>query len=760
MFRLRLEPGPHLAQTGGAGNAAWPATSDDSYFTLRGLPPVLRPGIYELTAVFPRGCESLKRPAILFDRGDGYGAADRMAIFFRPDGKSENVARAYFRLRAPAVGLRLDPGASGALTIEDLSLKRMPKLLWRMRGFLAHRRKQVLSFNDLTRSFGKAVGIFAQDGWKGLNKAFNDAAEMEASGSFRELPLIEFEARCRQDAANIRKQKNWTADNFEANEPALSVVVSVRGGSAKQLNELMRSLAAQNCKLFTLILIFDDAEPALAEIVARYRTSIGNPQIVQAKDVDTALRTASTGFVTVLDPGDLVPNYFVEFFQRTIGELPESEIVYFDEARIDPAAQRVLSVISSGGFDLRHCLSHSYIGRPIFAKALLQRAGRLDTMGKPGSPLLFLRCLTLAETIVHIPVIGLFARRPAQAAEHAPPEIENLLRAHYGWREFEVRSVPSLNSYEIKPPLPPNARVAIIIPTKNGCDFLRRCLGSIYERAKYTRTPCDIFVVDHESGDEKTLALLTAEQTAGRIRVIPYKGAWNFSAINNTAARAADAAGSYTHYCFMNNDIVLETKDWLDRLTAHFSWPDVGIVGARLHYPDGGIQHAGVVLGLGGPAGHTFQFCRERANADRPPDYLGSLGATRDFSAVAAALMLVSRPLFQSLNGLDETLAVGFNDTDFCLRAAEEGWKTCYAGAVTAIHTEAASRGAASHTDDTETFYRRYRNTIRGGDPHYGRFMHTASPDWRFTFEGLAPFRFQVAKMHPKRGSAAADGAL
>jgi GT2 family glycosyltransferase len=114
--------------------------------------------------------------------------------------------------------------------------------------------------------------------------------------------------------------------------------------------------------------------------------------------------------------------------------------------------------------------------------------------------------------------------------------------------------------------------------------------------------------------------LLKSEQAAGRIRVIPYKGAWNFSAINNAAVRAADAAGSYTHYCFMNNDIVVETQDWLDRLVAHFSWPDVGIVAARLHYPDGGIQHAGVVLGLGGPAGHAFHFFRERACVDRPPD--------------------------------------------------------------------------------------------------------------------------------------------
>jgi GT2 family glycosyltransferase len=289
---------------------------------------------------------------------------------------------------------------------------------------------------------------------------------------------------------------------------------------------------------------------------------------------------------------------------------------------------------------------------------------------------------------------------------------------------------------------------------------LRRCLGSIHERAKHNRTPCDIFVVDHESKDEQTLALLKSEQAAGRIRVIPYKGAWNFSAINNAAVRAADAAGSYTHYCFMNNDIVLETQDWLDRLVAHFSWPDAGIVAARLHYPDGGIQHAGVVLGLGGPAGHAFQFCRERARVDRPPDYLGSLNATRDFSAVTAALMLVSKPLFQMLNGFDESLAVGFNDTDFCLRAAARGWKSCYAGAVKAMHIEGASRGAAPHPEDTEIFYQRYQNTIQNGDPHYGRFMNTTSPGWWFTFAGLKPFAFEAAKIRQERGSAATDRAL
>jgi hypothetical protein len=245
MFRrLWLESGPHL---------------DDPHFTLRGLPPVLPPGVYELTAVFPNGWESLKRPALLFDRGDGYRAADRIPVFFRPDGKSKSVARAYFRLRSPVTGLRLDPGGDKTIVITDISLKRLPKLLWRMRGFLAHQRRQIRSFNDLARGFGKAFTILAHEGWKGINQAFNEAAEMEASGGFRELPLAEFEARCRQDAANIRKQKHWTAGNFEPTGSVLSIVVRTAGAEAKQWEELLRALAAQSCKLFTLILVFDSA---------------------------------------------------------------------------------------------------------------------------------------------------------------------------------------------------------------------------------------------------------------------------------------------------------------------------------------------------------------------------------------------------------------------------------------------------------------------------------------------------------------------
>jgi GT2 family glycosyltransferase len=734
-------------------------SGDDPYFELRDLPPVLRPGIYELRAKFPNGWQLLKWPAILFDRGDDYSAANRLPIFFQSDGRSKNVARAYFRLRSPVTGLRLDPGTSETFAVGDVSLKRVPKLLWRVRGFLSHQRRQLRSFGDLARGFGKAAGILAQGGWKRINQAFNEAAEMEASGGFRELPLVEFEARCQQDAADIRAQKNWTAKNFTVNKSALSIVVPVRGHDAKEIESFLRSLAAQSCKLFSLILVLDRTERELAEIIERCRTSIEALQIVQAKDRDAALQAASADFVMMLDPGDLLPDYFVEFFHRAVGELPESDIVYFDEALTDQSARRILSVVSTGAFDLRHYLSHPYIGRPIFSRALLQRVGGFESV-EPGSAELLLRGLALAETIVHVPAIGLFMRRAAQVAERGRPEIENFLRTYCGWREFEVRPGAPFNSYEIKPPLPNNARVAIIILTKNGCEFLRCCLDSIFQRAKYNRTSCDIFVVDHESDDEQTLALLKTEQAAGRIRVLPYKGAWNFSAINNAATRAADAAGSYTHYCFMNNDIVLETEDWLDRLIAHFSYPDVGIVGARLHYPDGGIQHAGVVLGLGGPAGHAFQFCRERARMDRPPDYLGSLAATRDFSAVTAALMLVSKPLFQMLNGFDDSLAVGFNDTDFCLRAAERGSKSCYAGAVKAMHIEGASRGAAPHPQDTETFYQRYKNTIRDGDPHYGRFMNTASPDWWFTFEGMGTFRLQVTKTRQQRGSATADPAL
>jgi GT2 family glycosyltransferase len=135
------------------------------------------------------------------------------------------------------------------------------------------------------------------------------------------------------------------------------------------------------------------------------------------------------------------------------------------------------------------------------------------------------------------------------------------------------------------------------------------------------------------------------------------------------------------------------------------------------------------------------------------PSYLCSLSATRDYGAVTAALMVMPRSLFSKLNGFDESLSVGFNDTDLCLRAGKLGFKSCYVGAVTALHFESASRGHTPHPQDTALFIKRHADIIGRGDDYYGRFMDWYFPLPRFTFSYAKPFRFQVSRRNPARPS-------
>jgi GT2 family glycosyltransferase len=183
----------------------------------------------------------------------------------------------------------------------------------------------------------------------------------------------------------------------------------------------------------------------------------------------------------------------------------------------------------------------------------------------------------------------------------------------------------------------------------------------------------------------------------------------------------------------MNNDIELVTDDWLDRMAAEFSWNDVGVVGCCLLYPDGTVQHAGVVVGLVGPADHVHRFAPflQFADGPRAPGLLSALVATRDYSAMTAALMMVSLSEFEAVDGFDERLAIGFNDTDLCLRIGARGLRSTYLGSVVAIHHESATRrstGGVDHPEDTALFRERYKAMIRDGDPYHG-----AAFDWTQT---------------------------
>lgn len=226
--------------------------------------------------------------------------------------------------------------------------------------------------------------------------------------------------------------------------------------------------------------------------------------------------------------------------------------------------------------------------------------------------------------------------------------------------------------------LPP---LSVIVPTRNRVDLLRTCLDGV-AAVRYPQV--EVIVIDNDSDDPETLAYLAALDPA-RHRVLRHSGVFNYSAINNRAA--AQAKGKLL--CLLNNDIEMTDPYWLATLATQALRPEIGAVGARLLYPDGRIQHAGVVIGVGNAAGHAHRFLSPDEEG-----YFHRHSLPQFTMAVTAACLVVERDKFMAVGGLNERdFAVAFNDVDFCLRLNQRGWQSLYEPRATLIHHESVSRG-------------------------------------------------------------------
>ena len=562
---------------------------------------------------------------------------------------------------------------------------------------------------------------------------------------------------------------------------SLSVVVPVYHPPVAWLEGLIASFTAQSDPDFELVLVFDGPQPELAQAAEAACEGLARKTIVTLEEnrgvsaaTNAGIRQASGDYVVVIDHDDRVDPSFVAAFRYASYALP-ADIYFADEAITDAEMKTVRAIATRPRFDIRYYLSHPYIVHPIFIRRRVAlSAGLLDeTMSISHDVDFALRCIARSHNVVQIPMVLYYWRTHETSLGHAKAEqvstntrgaIRRYLEATMDWQSFEVRDGANFNEYDVRPPVP-EAKVAIVIPTKNRKELLSACLASLQERAAQNRTAADIVVIDHESDDADTVAFLKAEAEAGRITVLSHEGPWNFSAINNAAVAALKARGAYSHLVFMNNDIELVTTDWLDRLLSQFAYPDVGIVGCCLQYPDGRVQHAGVVVGLVGPADHAHRFepMFALATGRRHPSHLASLVSTRDYSAVTAALMVVKADLFEAVDGFDEKLGVGFNDTDLCLRIGALGYRSTYVGSVVATHHESVTRGGSPHIEDTALFLERYGAIVRDGDECYGLMMDWSQTIATTTLDRQKAFALRETHLLGRRPwddspTAAADG--
>lgn len=386
---------------------------------------------------------------------------------------------------------------------------------------------------------------------------------------------------------------------------------------------------------------------------------IGSAGIV---DLATAARNIDWSKDPWLMPvaaGDVIAPGSADLYRQAITEASASRIIYADDDLIDAAGGRV-SPHFKPDWNAELFRHFDYL-----TGACIVRASACDLVDLPATD--------VPATDGAMRLVDAIARA---APNEAPPlHVRHVL--HHRVTRPAPRPVARLS------PAAPNTLppASVIIPTRNQLALLRTCLAGL-ETTDYP--DIEVIIVDNDSDDPATLAYLAALDRA-RYRVIRHRGPFNFSVLNNRAAR--DAKGRLL--CLLNNDIEVLEPDWLATMAGQALRPEVGAVGARLLYPDGRIQHAGVVMGVGGGAAHAHRLLRPDEEG-----YFHRHSLPQFVSAVTAACLVVQAERFAAVGGLDETnFAVAFNDVDLCMRLNARGWQSLYEPRATLIHHESVSRG-------------------------------------------------------------------
>ena len=425
---------------------------------------------------------------------------------------------------------------------------------------------------------------------------------------------------------------------------------------------------------------------------------------------NSALALATGDWCALLDQDDALPENALAFVALEIMTHPDAGLIYSDEDKIDRSGARSNPFFKTD-WNPQLFLGQNYINHlGVYRTSLLHDIGGFRE-GYEGSQDydLALRCVERlrADQVRHIPRI-LYHWRMAEGSLAAIPDAkpyakEAARRAIADFlkqRGVNARVVPCPEDpqshrviYELPDPAP---LVSIVIPTRNHVELLTRCIQSIREQTDYPRV--EIIVVDNGSTETKTLEFLRRLKDEKIARVLRDPGQFNFSRLSNRGA--AEATG--TILAFMNDDIETEQRGWLAEMVSQVTRPEVGAVGARLWYPNGTLQHGGVIVGLGGVADVAY-----RGIPRGHPGYFNRAWLQQNYSALTAACILVRKSVFEEAGRFDErNLGISFNDVDLCLELRKRGFEIVWTPYANLIHRESSSRGHPSTLAQQEEFFR------------------------------------------------------
>lgn len=711
---VTLVPDANLCLEQAGDSAEWRSSGERPCFRLHG--PVFDRGLpagwYEIDGLLDSSEDKETTPCLYPVYRTG---ADGDLQIPLPDAGAGGRIRMLFLFPYPVMSLRFCPGQGPSrFRMEGFNLRRVSRL-------------EALSIM-LRRTVNEPSGHPARTIRRGGRYARNVIRQGISSATrtlFREYRKRVLPADAEDYAGWVARFDTLTGEHMDElrervrrlgprQSPLISILLPVYQTPERWLRRCIESVIAQVYPNWQLC-IADDASPdrRVMRILAEYAAEDDRIRVVGRRRnghisaaSNSALALAEGEYIALLDHDDeLRPHALLEMAEA-IAARPDVELLYSDEDKIDAVGRR-FDPYFKPDWNPDLLLSQNYICHLTVIRSDLVRSVGGFQEGFEGSQDhdLILRCAERldAARIRHIPKILYHWRAipgstalNREAKDYASSAGVRAVAAHLQRCHPGADAEPlSHGHYRVRWPLPdPQPTVSLIVPTHDRADLLRACIDSVFAVTAYRNF--EVVVVDNRSSDPDALAYLEELRRRERVRVLRYDLPFNYSAINNWAARQCDSA----IIGLVNNDIEAISPDWLDEMAGQAMRAEVGAVGAMLYYPDDTIQHAGVVLGVWGVANH-FYLRQPRGCAGHG----GRARVAQSVSAVTGACLLVRRAVYEQLGGLDErNLAIAFNDVDFCLRACEAGYRNIWTPFAELYHHESASRGKEDTPEKAERF--------------------------------------------------------
>ena len=514
----------------------------------------------------------------------------------------------------------------------------------------------------------------------------------------------------------------------------ISILVPLYNTPEKFLREMIQSVLDQTYANWELCLADgSDAEhPDVERISMEYAkkdTRICYKKLEKnmgiSGNTNACIDMATGEYIALFDHDDLLHPAALHDVMKEICE-KNADFIYTDENTFRNTPKDAYCPHYKPDFAPDTLRSYNYICHlSVFSRILLEKAGggfRSEFDGSQDYDMV-LRLTEQAECIVHIPKILYYWRSHANSvASDISAKPYTLVAAKKALAQHleriglkgEVKDSSILSTYQIAYEIDGNPLISILIPNKDNSSDLKKCLDSV---KKSTYQNWEAIIIENNSTKRETFDYYTQLQKDSRIRVVKWAGEFNYSAINNFGAQYAN--GEYI--LLLNNDIAAINSDWLEQMLMFAQREDVGAVGAMLYYPDDTVQHAGVILGIGGVAGHAHKYFQKGSFG-----YMSRMSIAQNYSCVTAACLLMRRKVWDEVQGLDEAFKVAFNDVDLCMRIRQAGYLIVWTPYAELYHYESKSRGSEDTPEkqkrflgEIERFQKRWAKELEAGDPYY-----------------------------------------